>query len=110
MEIDELVGIDSPKKHIIEWLTMERRASSSEPKVLSIVGCGGLGKTTLANQVYQSVKSQFSCAAFVSVSRNPDIKKILRDMAKGLGITDNTLDYDEQQLINKLREHLMNKR
>ena len=110
VEIDELVGIDGPKKHIIEWLTMERRDSSSEPKVLSIVGCGGLGKTTLANQVYQSVKSQFSCAAFVSVSRNPDIKKILRDMAKGLGITDNTLDYDEQQLINKLREHLMNKR
>ena len=67
VEIDELVGIDGPKKHIIEWLTMERRASSSEPEVLSIVGCGGLGKTTLANQVYQSVKSQFSCTAFVSV-------------------------------------------
>ncbi|CAL5010482.1 unnamed protein product [Urochloa decumbens] len=82
VEIDELVGIDGPKKHIIEWLTMETNASSAKLRVLSIVGCGGLGKTTLANQVYQSVKSQFSCTAFVTVSRNPDVKKILRDMSK----------------------------
>ncbi|KAG2577080.1 hypothetical protein PVAP13_6NG080230 [Panicum virgatum] len=109
VEVDKLVGIDGPKKHIIEWLTMERRDSSSEPKVLSIVGCGGLGKTTLANQVYQSVKSQFSCTTFV-VSRNPDVKKILRDLAKGVGITNNILDDDEKQIIDKLREQLQDKR
>jgi len=110
VEIDELVGIDGPKKHIIEWLTMERRDSSSEPKVLSIVGCGGLGKTTLANQVYKNVKGQFSCAVFVSLSRNPDIKKILRDIAKEVGIANNLLGDDEKQLIDKLREYLQDKR
>ena len=110
VEVDKLVGIDGPKKHIIEWLTMQRRASSSEPKVLSIVGCGGIGKTTLANQVYQSVKRQFSCTAFVSVSRNPDVKKILRDIAKEVGIANNILDDDEKQVIDKLREHLQDKR
>jgi len=110
VEIDELVGIDGPKKHIIEWLTMERRDSSSEPKVLSIVGCGGLGKTTLANQVYKNVKGQFSCAAFVSLSRNPDIKKILRDIAKEVGVANNLLGDDEKQLIDKLREYLQDKR
>ncbi|KAG2577098.1 hypothetical protein PVAP13_6NG151300 [Panicum virgatum] len=110
VEIDELVGIDGPKKHIIEWLTMEKKASSAVPKVLSIVGCGGLGKTTLANQVYKNVKGQFSCAAFVSLSRNPDIKKILRDIAKEVGIENNLWDDDEKQLIDKLREHLQDKR
>ncbi|CAL5003762.1 unnamed protein product [Urochloa decumbens] len=107
---DELVGIDDPMKHIIEWLTMENKASSAEPKVLSIVGCGGLGKTTLANQVFKNVKSQFSCAAFVSVSRNPDIKKVLRDIAEEIGITDNILYHDEKKLVDKLRELLQDKR
>jgi len=89
---------------------MLKKDSSAAPKVLSIIGCGGLGKTTLANQVYKNVKGQFSCAAFVSLSRNPDIKVILRDIAKEVGIANNILDDDEKQLIDKLREHLQDKR
>ncbi|XP_062192601.1 disease resistance protein RGA5-like [Phragmites australis] len=109
-EIDKLVGIDGPKKHIIERLSIGIDGYSTELKVISIAGCGGLGKTTLANQVYHTIKDQFQCAAFVSVSRTPDIRKILRDIARGVGITDNILDDDVQQLINKLREHLQDKR
>ncbi|XP_066353229.1 disease resistance protein RGA5-like isoform X2 [Miscanthus floridulus] len=91
VEIDKLVGIDCAKKYITEWLTMEtKKASSSELKVLSIVGCGGL--------------------AFVSVSRTPDVRKVLRGIAKGVGITSNMLDDDEKELIDKLREHLQDKR
>ncbi|CAL5010492.1 unnamed protein product [Urochloa decumbens] len=113
VEIDELVGIDGPKKHIIEWLTRETEVPTSEERkvtVLSIVGCGGLGKTTLANQVYLKVKGQFDCAAFVSVSQNPDVKKILRDIVKEVDIKGNILDHDEKQLIDKLRKHLRDKR
>nr|CAB3482313.1 unnamed protein product [Digitaria exilis] len=110
VEIDQLVGIDGPINHVIKWLKMDNKASLAQVKVLSIVGCGGLGKTTLANQVYKNVKGQFSCAAFVSVSQTPDIKKIFRDIAKEVGITDNILDHDEKQLIDKLREHLQDKR
>ncbi|XP_062191683.1 disease resistance protein RGA5-like isoform X2 [Phragmites australis] len=106
-EIDRLVGIDAPKNHIIERLSM----GTDELKVVSIVGCGGLGKTTLANQVYHAIKSQFWCTAFVSVSQTPDIRKILIDIAREVGITDNTLDNDRvQRLINKLREYLQDKR
>ncbi|EEC69291.1 hypothetical protein OsI_38350 [Oryza sativa Indica Group] len=80
-------------------------------KVVSIVGCGGLGKTTLANQVYDTIRSQFSCAAFVSVSQRPDMKKILNDIAEGVGISSHTpAGNDEKKLINILREHLKNKR
>ncbi|CAO2189582.1 unnamed protein product [Urochloa humidicola] len=109
-EIDELVGIDGPMKHIIRWLTTENKASSAQLKVLSIVGCGGLGKTTLANQVYKNVKGQYSCGAFVSVSQNPYVKKILRDISKEVGILNNISDYDEKQLIDELRKHLREKR
>ncbi|CAO2187188.1 unnamed protein product [Urochloa humidicola] len=114
VEIDELVGIDGPKKHIIEWLTRETEVSTSSEErkvtVLSIVGCGGLGKTTLANQVYLKVKGQFECAAFVSVSQNPDVRKILRDIVKEVDIKGNILDHDEKQLIDELRKHLRKKR
>ncbi|KAF6993737.1 hypothetical protein CFC21_010582 [Triticum aestivum] len=107
-EVDELVGIDGPKDDIIDWFQWE--ATSTQPQVLSIVGSGGLGKTTLAKQVYHALESQFSCAAFVSVSRNPDMRKILRDIAQGVGFTDSPPDDDVQQLISKLRQHLKDER
>ncbi|VAH14296.1 unnamed protein product [Triticum turgidum subsp. durum] len=107
-EVDELVGIDGPKDDIIDWFQWE--ATSTQPQVLSIVGSGGLGKTTLANQVYHAMESHFSCAAFVSVSRNPDMRKTLRDIAGGVGFSDYTLDDHVQQLISKLRQYLKDER
>lgn len=114
-EVDKLVGIKGPREHIIEWLTNKRSDRSREDlKVVSIVGCGGLGKTTLANQVFKEIRHQFDCSAFVSVSRNPDIKKILRDMLKEVNSLDNTQPWspndDERQLVNKLRDTLQDKR
>ncbi|KAL6659388.1 hypothetical protein ACP70R_003428 [Stipagrostis hirtigluma subsp. patula] len=97
-DVANLVAIDGPTKDIIDLLKMET-ASSTEVRVVSIYGCGGLGKTTIANQVCRSIKSDFSCSAFVSVSQNPDITKILRD-----------IDDRVQQLINKLRDYLHDKR
>ncbi|KAJ1267520.1 hypothetical protein BS78_07G062900 [Paspalum vaginatum] len=107
-DIEKLVGIDGPKKEVMELLSM---ASARRLRVVAIAGCGGLGKTTLAKQVYDTVKSRFACAAFVSVSQSPDVRKILRDIAKGVGLIQSTQDDDdERQLIDKLREHLQDKR
>jgi len=86
-DIENLVGIDVPKKHIIELLSMEMDGPSTKLKVVSIAGCGGLGKTTLAKQVYDTIKGQFSCSAFVSVSRTPDVRKILIHISSGVGFT-----------------------
>lgn len=47
------------------------------PKLVSVVGYGGLGKTTLARQVYNKLGANFECWAFVSISRSPDMMKIL---------------------------------
>ncbi|KAL6840820.1 hypothetical protein ACP4OV_029346 [Aristida adscensionis] len=109
-DIKNLVAIDGPKKEIIDLLNIDTKSSSIEVKVVSIYGCGGLGKTTLANQVYGSIKSQFSCSAFVSVSQNPNITKILRDIAEGVGFSYYKPDDDVKQLIDKLRGHLRDKR
>ncbi|KAL6840821.1 hypothetical protein ACP4OV_029347 [Aristida adscensionis] len=110
VDIEKLVAIDGPKKDIIDLLDIEKKNSSTKVEVVSIYGCGGLGKTTLAKQVYESIKGQFSCTAFVSISQNPDMTKILRDIAEGLEFSGYKLDDDVKQLIDKLRGNLHNKR
>jgi hypothetical protein len=69
----ELVGKDGPKKNLLCWLADSQR----NLKVVSIVGFGGVGKTTLAKQVYDEIGGQFSCKAFVSVSQRPDLTRLL---------------------------------
>jgi len=104
-----LVGIDGPRDEITQWL-MEEGDTSEQLKVVSIVGFGGLGKTTLANQVYSKIKSEFQCTAFVSVSRSPDMPKILKDMLSGLGHRNMDMADDINKLITILSEHLADKR
>ncbi|XP_037471128.1 disease resistance protein PIK6-NP-like, partial [Triticum dicoccoides] len=73
----ELVGIDEPKAELIKLLT-QGVSTQEKIKLVSIVGSGGMGKTTLANQVYEDLKGEFQCQAFISVSRNPEMMNIMR--------------------------------
>uniref|UniRef100_A0A0D9X7R9 AAA+ ATPase domain-containing protein n=1 Tax=Leersia perrieri TaxID=77586 RepID=A0A0D9X7R9_9ORYZ len=124
-EMDRLVGIQGPRDELVKFLTGVDLAP--QRRVLSIVGFGGLGKTTLANQVYQHIKSQFDCTAFVSVSRKPNINKILAKILIGILDTRNlssihqkrhcdTIEdlkyktFEDELLISMIRENLQNSR
>ncbi|ONM51283.1 Disease resistance RPP13-like protein 4 [Zea mays] len=108
VDTNKLEGIDSPVEQIIQWLTGNGK-HDQELNIMAIVGFGGLGKTTLAMQVYNKFKDKFDCTAFVSVSRGPNIKKVLMDLLKDVGAAIDTTD-DEMRLINKLKGHLTKKR
>jgi hypothetical protein len=109
-ETKNLVGLDGPRDEIIRMLMpAEGKEPSQQARILSIVGCAGLGKTTLANQVYQKVQDEFDCKAFVSVSQNPHIKDVLMKICSQVGATTDMAD-DEQLVIRKLREQLQYKR
>ncbi|KAF2911254.1 hypothetical protein DAI22_11g163300 [Oryza sativa Japonica Group] len=88
--------------------------SKQKLKIVSIVGVGGLGKTTLANVVYERLKTQFYCFAFVPVSLTPNMEKIFKNMLhqfdKKKYRNINEVTWDEAQLIAELREFLRNKR
>ncbi|KAF7096851.1 hypothetical protein CFC21_098741 [Triticum aestivum] len=109
-----LVGMDGPRDDLAKWMVEEENNSSKPRKVLSIYGFGGLGKTTLANEVYRKIQGQFYCKAFVSVSQKPDIKKIMKDVISQVscqdGYTKDSSDWDEMKSIAKLKELLQNKR
>uniref|UniRef100_A0A0E0J4I4 Uncharacterized protein n=1 Tax=Oryza nivara TaxID=4536 RepID=A0A0E0J4I4_ORYNI len=105
VEESSLVGIDGPMNELIK-LVDDREQSL---KVVSIVGFGGLGKTTLAKQVYKKVGEQFDFQAFVLVSQKPDVQKIFRNILsqiKDLGNESREVGW----LIDELRIFLKDKR
>ena len=54
VEVEKLVGIEKPSQEIIVRLVDEN--PKERRRVVSIVGPGGSGKTTLAKQVYEKIK------------------------------------------------------
>ncbi|RLN33378.1 hypothetical protein C2845_PM03G23890 [Panicum miliaceum] len=109
----ELVGIDGPKNELIKRLMNEDSSSSRQPKIISIVGFGGLGKTTLANALLHDLKAKFDSHFFVSVSFSPDIKKIFKNILFQLD-EKRYRHIDEaweiNLLINKIIDFLRNRR
>nr|UBY07453.1 NBS-LRR disease resistance protein [Dasypyrum villosum] len=114
-EATELVGIYGKRdQELMRLLSMEGDdASKKRLKKVSIVGFGGLGKTTLARAVYEKIKGDFECRAFVPVGQIPDIKKVFRDILIDLSGGNPHCDLailDANQLIKKIHDFLENKR
>ncbi|CAM0958920.1 unnamed protein product [Alopecurus aequalis] len=83
-DVTKLVGIEETRDKLINMLTEGDDWKSHPLKTISIVGFGGLGKTTLAKAAYDKIKVQFDCCAFVSVSQNPEMKRVFKDILYGL--------------------------
>uniref|UniRef100_A0A0D9ZV81 Uncharacterized protein n=1 Tax=Oryza glumipatula TaxID=40148 RepID=A0A0D9ZV81_9ORYZ len=107
----ELVGLDGPKNVLVKTLMEEDGKLRKHQDIISIVGFGGLGKTTIANALLHELKVKFDCHFFALVSNKSDIRNILKSILHQL---DNKADIFEGladfQLINKIREILQNKR
>ncbi|XP_016187943.1 disease resistance protein RPP8-like isoform X2 [Arachis ipaensis] len=75
VEEHDVVGFVRESKTVIQLLSED----GSRSNVVSIIGMGGLGKTTLARKVYNSdeVKAYFNCRAWVYVSNDCRVKDLL---------------------------------
>ncbi|XP_073358717.1 disease resistance protein RGA5-like [Aegilops tauschii subsp. strangulata] len=109
-----LVGIDGPRDDLASWMLEDESSLAKHRKVLSIVGFGGLGKTTLAREVYRKIQGHFHCQAFVSVSQKPNVKKIMKDLISQLPCKEDFAKgidtWDEAKCIVKIKELLQDKR
>ncbi|XP_020244413.1 putative disease resistance protein At1g50180 isoform X2 [Asparagus officinalis] len=76
-----VVGFDTYKQFILELLLDTNIARRC---VISIVGMGGLGKTTLATMVYNSseVETHFSICAWITVSQDYRVSELLKNIMK----------------------------
>jgi len=56
----------------------------SKRSVISVVGMGGIGKTTPTKKVYEneSMKGHFDCRVWISVSQSYNMSTILMSMTK----------------------------
>lgn len=111
-DTSELVGIDTPRDELVKLLSDEDGELKNQLKIVSIVGTGGLGKTTLARQVYNKLGANFDCRAFVSISRSPNMPKILSSILSQLRNQDQNHAGvgDPELLIDHIREFLKDKR
>ncbi|KAF7019785.1 hypothetical protein CFC21_032924 [Triticum aestivum] len=110
-----IIGLDKARDNIIKKISDGNHVSKAHLKILSVVGFGGLGKTTLAREVYDALPTKFDYKAFVSVSRNPDMKKVLSnllfklDKGKNTSLHVNAANLDVEQLFVLVRELLHDK-
>ncbi|CAD6340453.1 unnamed protein product [Miscanthus lutarioriparius] len=91
VEESQLVGLDEPKKKLMELIAKlkepkEHETSNAGPRVVSLVGMGGLGKTALAKKVFDSkdLSDMFGTRAWITVSQSFDQKEIFKEMVKQL--------------------------
>ena len=97
---DEVIGREHDKRETIKFLldtNVEDNVS-----IIPIVGIGGLGKTTLAQLIYndENVKAHFELRLGICVFDNFDLKKIVKQILETL--KEENLDKNLENLLNHL--------
>ncbi|KAH7565311.1 hypothetical protein JRO89_XS09G0184800 [Xanthoceras sorbifolium] len=86
IEVSEIYGRDYEKNNLVSKLLNESKEERTSVPVISIVGMGGIGKTTLAQLAYNdtAIRSAFDKRIWVCVSDPFDEVRIARAIIEGL--------------------------
>ena len=111
---DELVGIENKRQLLMGWL-MDGELHQT---VISIIGMGGSGKTTLTANTYNNddVKKHFNCCAWITISQVHVIEDVLRSMFKRFYKSMKEVDptnlssMNQMELVEMLVDYLKEKR
>ncbi|XP_060671336.1 disease resistance protein RPP13 [Ziziphus jujuba] len=110
VEEEDVVGFIDDTAKLVDQLTNEQRLHR---EVISIIGMGGLGKTTLARKIYNDarIKNRFDHCAWVNVSQEYKTSVLLLDILKCfVKLSDEMYKMSNEELKVMLRDNLKGKR
>ncbi|XP_057471157.1 disease resistance protein RPM1-like [Actinidia eriantha] len=109
----DIVGIEQPKSKLVSWALEQGRPTCN---VMFVVGMGGSGKTALVKKVYESVKAEFDCHAWITASRSKEKLELFWGIFNRLSCPTveptplSSSHFNQVDLLDKLINHLRGKR
>ncbi|MED6110185.1 hypothetical protein PIB30_040672 [Stylosanthes scabra] len=107
---ENVVGLEKDFRKVMNQL----KDKDSPGNVVSVVGMGGSGKTTLAHKVYNSSEARqlFPCRAWATISQKPILTQVFRNLLKCLKVPKSEYENssDEEELKEKVRNCLNRKK
>ncbi|XP_075656986.1 putative disease resistance protein RGA3 [Castanea sativa] len=106
VDVSEILGRDKVKKDLVSILLGKGTEKEKHPNVISLVGMGGIGKTTIAQLAYndQKVQAHFEIKVWVCVSDPFDQckvgKEILESVERQCKVGKESLESVERQSPN----------
>ncbi|KDP42480.1 hypothetical protein JCGZ_00277 [Jatropha curcas] len=105
-----VIGREDEKKTIIQFLLSSNCKANAS--IVSVVGIGGLGKTTLAQLVFNDeiVKSHFGLKLWICIYDNFDVKTVVEKILESITGAKPAENCEMNTLKNLLHEHINGKK
>uniref|UniRef100_A0A0D3FUV4 NB-ARC domain-containing protein n=1 Tax=Oryza barthii TaxID=65489 RepID=A0A0D3FUV4_9ORYZ len=110
-ELKQMLGVHGRKRSRPAVHTNTTEARRMELPVLPIVGMGGVGKTTMAQQICEDevVRKHFDCIIWICVSDEFEVNKLTKDALESLGVKSQDTDTRDTLMVN-LRDSIKSKK
>lgn len=107
---ERIIGRDGDKEELVGMILKSNL--EDDVSFVIIVGIGGLGKTTLAQLVYNDdrIKREFQLRLWVCVSQEFGVKEVLGKMLMSLNADENGEHLGLDELQRKVRQHIETQR